>query len=164
MKMLTLCVTLLAFCLTGATALHAYPGGKDKTEPTRIEAPANPAAMTQEDWAAYSHKLEDALASHHDGLKLSALRMIIQYGDYMEMSDLAVFDVVRIYRNHDNERARRMAVATLGHMKNNWAIAFLERSLRFEKTECIKHTMQATIADYRARQAARELGPAKVNA
>ena len=162
MKMHIVGVTLLAFCLTGATALHADPGGKDKTEPTRIEAPANPAAMTQEDWAAYAHKLEDALASDHDGLKLSALRMIIQYGTYMEMSDLAVFDVVRIYRNHDNERARRMAAATLGHMKNNWAIAFLERSLQFEKTDCIKHTMQATIAAYRAEQDKTKLGPAKV--
>ena len=55
-----------------------------------------------------------------------------------------------------------MAVVTLGHMKNNWAIAFLERSLKFEKTNCIKHTMQATIADYRTRQAQAKLGPAKV--
>ncbi len=164
MKKLTICVTLLAFCLTGATAIQADPGGKDKTEPTRIEAPANPAAMTKEDWKAYSTKLEEALASHHDGLKFSALRMIIQYGEYMEMSPLAVFDVMRIYRNHDNEQARRMAVVTLGHMKNDWAIAFLQRSLKFEKTDCIKHTMQATIVDYHVRQARQRLGPGRVAA
>ena len=162
MKTLTLSVALLVFCLTGATAIQADPDGRDKADSTRIEAPANPAAMTKEDWKAYSNKLEEALASHHEGLKFSALRLIIQYGESMKFSDFAVFDVMRIYRDHDNERARRMAVVTLGHMKNDWAIDFLQRSFKFEKIDCIKHTMQAVIVDYRVRQARERLGPARV--
>ena len=161
MKTLIMGVALLAFCLTGATAIQADPGSEDKTEP-KLEAPANPATMTKEDWKAYSNKIEEALASHHDGLKFSALRMIIMYGENLELSPLATFDVMRIYRDHENERARRMAVVTLGHMDDNWAIAFLERSLKFEKTDCIKHTMQATIVDYRVRQAQKKLGPARL--
>ena len=161
MKTLIIGVTLLAFCLTGATATQADPGGKDKADSTRIEAPANPATMTKEDWKAYSHKLEEALASHHDGLTFSALRMIIQYGDNLDLSSLAVFDVMRIYRDHDNERARRMAVVTLGHMKNDWAMAFLQRSLKFEKSDGVKHTMQAAIVDYYVRKAQERLGPAR---
>ena len=163
MKKLTVGVALLAFCLTGAAAIQAAPSSKDKADSTRIEAPANPATMTREDWKAYSTKLEKALASDHEGLKFSALRLIIQYGESMKFSDFAVFDVMRIYRDHDHERARRMAVVTLGHMKNDWAIDFLQRSLKFEKAETIKHTMQAVIVGYHARQAQERLGPARVN-
>ena len=77
--------------------------------------------------------------------------MIIFYGDQLDVK-ASVFDVVRIYRNHEDDRMRRMAVVALGTMQSGWAIDFLTRSLGFEKTPAVRQTMQAVIAAYHASQ------------
>ncbi len=77
--------------------------------------------------------------------------MIIFYGDQLDVK-ASVFDVVRIYRNHEDDRMRRMAVVALGKMQSQWAIGFLTRSLGFEKTPAVRKTMQAVIAAYHASQ------------
>lgn len=99
-------------------------------------------------WEAFSENLVLSLQSEYDGVKSAALGMIIRYGNQLDV-DEAVFDVVGIYRNHDNENMQRMALVALGNMENNWAINFLERAQRFEESPVLQQTMKAVIADYR---------------
>jgi hypothetical protein len=146
MKRLLSIFTLLVVCASsvaaGTTGLTGPPGD----EPDRIEAPANPAAMTAADWQVYCDRLEAALASKNEGLRQGALRMVIQYGHYMDFGRLAVFDAVRLYRDHADDRIRRMAVVALLQMNDSWAFDFLERSVPFEKDQTIKRTILAVLA------------------
>lgn len=41
-----------------------------------------------------------------------------------------------------------MAVVALGQMQSRWAIGFLERSLRFEKSPTVRRTIRAVVHDY----------------
>ena len=99
-------------------------------------------------WEAFSHNLEVSLQSEYDGVKSAALGMIIRYGNQLDMEN-AVFDVVGIYRNHENEQMQRMALVALGQMENDWAIEFLERAHRFEDSQVLRQTIRAVITDYR---------------
>ena len=134
---------LFAASSTASAAALTDPTGDD---PVKIEAPSNPASMTAEQWEAYCEKLETALASENDGLRQGALRMIIQYGHYMEFGRLAVFDAVRLYRDHKDARIRRMATVALLKMNDSWAFDFLERSVAFEKNTAVKYTILAVLA------------------
>jgi len=113
------------------------------------QIPSESLALSQVEWDSYGNRLEAALATDHLALNRAALRLIIAYGDNFNFSQEAVFDVMRIYRNDDSERARRMAVVALAEMNSDWALKFLERSSRFEKSETVKQTIVAVLA-YRA--------------
>lgn len=117
------------------------------------------AKLTSAEWAAYGERLGDALASGHDGLRQGALRMIIQYGDDLRLRRPAIYDVVRIYRNHDDDDLRRMAVVALGETNDAWAIDLLRRSVRYEKTPRVRHTIISVLASHDAAS----LGPAKIS-
>ncbi|MFQ5569050.1 MAG: hypothetical protein ACE5G0_05210 [Rhodothermales bacterium] len=144
MKRITTLLALVALCATLATASYADPGDKDKKNNTKLEAPKTADAAQ---WEAFSGNLVHALQSDHEGLKLSALQLVIQYGEKVDV-DGAVFDVVRLYRDHKNEGVRRMAVVAMGKMQNEWAMDFLKRSERFEKSAPVLQTIQAVLADY----------------
>ena len=101
-------------------------------------------------WDAFSENLVVALESEYDGVKSAALGMIIRYGDQLDVEN-AVFDVMKIYRNHDNEKMQRMALVALGQMDNDWAIDFLERAERFEKSPVLRQTIRAVVKDYHER-------------
>ncbi len=75
--------------------------------------------------------------------------MVIRFGEKVDVSD-AVFDVVNIYRTHEDENMRRMALVTLGKMDSDWAIGFLQRAEQFETSDVLKQTMRAVIKDYHA--------------
>jgi hypothetical protein len=108
--------------------------------------PAKPLALSKVEWNEYGNRLEAALATDHLALNHAALRLIIAYGDNFELNQDAVFNVMRIYRDDDSERARRMAVVALAEMNSDWAIKFLERSSRFEKSNTVKQTILAVLA------------------
>jgi hypothetical protein len=74
------------------------------------------------------------------------MQLVIKYADRVDVHR-ARFDVMRLYRDHDDDRVRRMAVVTLGAMKNNWALGFLARSVAFEKDPAVRHTIQAVLVD-----------------
>lgn len=114
--------------------------------------------MTRAQWDTYSDNLEHALASDHDGVRQGALRMIIFYGDNLSISRTGVYDVVRIYRNHADDRLRRMAVVALGQTGDAWALDFLKRSVRFEQSPEIRHTIYAVLTA----SGTIDPGPAKV--
>ena len=67
--------------------------------------------------------------------------------------DEAVFDVVRIYRNNDNVKVRQLALNTLHKMQNNWAMDFLGRSIKFEKSPVIKKQLYCILQEYQTRLA-----------
>jgi hypothetical protein len=146
MKALLFTIALFVLCAssvaTGTPGLTDLPGD----EPDKVEAPANPATMTAADWEVYCDRLEDALASENDGLRQGALRMVIQYGHYMDFGRMAVFDAVRLYRDHPDVRIRRMATVALLQMNDSWAFDFLERSVAFEKDLTVKRTLLAVLA------------------
>lgn len=160
-------LALLLLLLTGSTlttasaqpadpTLHGDTFTLDTIERT-LANPATRAALTARQWQAYSRQLTGALASGHDGLQQGALRMIIQYGDDLAFERPAVFDVVRIYRDHANDNLRRMAVVALGQMHDAWALDFLKRSVRFERTPSVRYTILSVLDEH----GTLKLGPAK---
>lgn len=102
-------------------------------------------ALSSVEWREFGARIEVALASTHRGLKYSALRLVIAYGEKFDLSESAVFDVMRLYRDGDSERIRRMAVVALAQIDSEWAIKFLERSVRFEKSDQVRHTILAIL-------------------
>jgi len=65
------------------------------------------------------------------------MRLIIQYGDKLEVND-AVFNIMRVFRFHKDPKVRQLALIALHKTGNNWAIDYLKRNLKFEKDERIK--------------------------
>ncbi len=126
-------LVLLVTAFLAAPAL-ADPPGFSTPEPTWTEA----------DWAAFSQNLVVGLATDNDGLRASALQMIVRYGDKLDVQD-ATFDVVRIYRSHKDERMRRLAAVTCAHMKSKWAVSFLRMSEPFERSQKVKRTIRALL-------------------
>ena len=99
--------------------------------------------MSEVNWKMFGNNLENAFVIGNEGVQLSAMQNIIKYGDYLDVSDAAI-PLVRIYRNHKNERVRQMAVVALHKVKNKWALYFLKRNLKFEDNP----TIRRQIADY----------------
>lgn len=123
-----------------------------------LNNPSVRAKLTEAQWHSYGERMAEALASGNEGLRQGALRMIILYGPNLGMKRAAVFEVVRIYRNHKDDRLRRMAVVALGNVQDSWAMDMLKRSVRFEKEPRVQQTIRAVLAQH----SPVELGPAKV--
>lgn len=123
--------------------------------PTKEEARARAekAGLTLDQWSRFSENVVVALQSGHDGLRASGLRLIIQY-DGALYTDQAVFDIMRLYRDHDDDSMRRMAVVALGKMQHRWAMGALRRDVDFEQTPSVRHTIQHVLATYDLERAA----------
>jgi hypothetical protein len=124
----------------------------------RLSQPDVRARVTRAQWDVFSDNLEKALACGHEGVQQGALRMIIFYGDNLSISRAGVYDAVRIYRNHEDDRLRRMAVVALGKIQDPWGLDMLKRSARFEKSPRVRHTILAVLGGAEIGG----LGPAKV--
>ncbi len=138
----------LLFVLSLTTNLYASPVDTDELSVAEF----NQTALTfaaKDQWQGFSENLTVALKSDHDGLKVAAMGMVIRFGNKVDVQN-AVFDVMRIYQDHPNEKMRRMALVALGQMESGWAIGFLERAQHFEDSPVLKQTMQAVINDYHA--------------
>jgi hypothetical protein len=109
--------------------------------------PGRSAQAAETDWQSFSANLAKALASPNHGLQQSALAQIIHYGDRLDM-DAAIFDIVRIYRSHQDARVRMMALAALHKTQNHWAMEFLRRSTRFETSPKLLAALEAILNDY----------------
>jgi hypothetical protein len=90
----------------------------------------------EDKWNAFSKNLVRAIQSSNEGLQISAMSMIIRYGDSLYVKD-AVFDLVKIFRNHSDQRVRRLAMVTLYKIQDGWAMYFLRRNRQFEKNQTI---------------------------
>jgi len=105
---------------------------------------------TKVNWTAFSRNLVKAIASQNDGLRISALSMIVKYSENLDVDD-AVFDIVRIFRNSKDTRIRQLALVTLHKMENNWAMDFLKRNLKFEENETILNQSYCVVKNYYAK-------------
>ncbi len=124
----------------------------------RLNQPEVRAHVTRAQWTTFSDNLEQALACGHEGVQQGALRMIIFYGDNLAISRTGVHNAVRIYRDHKDDRLRRMAVVALGKIQDSWGLDMLKRSARFEKSPSVRQTILAVLAGFENG----DLGPAKV--
>jgi hypothetical protein len=93
--------------------------------------------MEKIDWKGFSENLVTGLSIDNDGIRQAAMKHIITYGDYLDVND-GVFDLVKIYRNHKNDKFRQMAVVALGKVQNKWSMYFLKSNLKFEENENIR--------------------------
>lgn len=98
------------------------------------------------EWAKFSKNIVKALKSDSPGLQKSAMQMVIKYGDKLDVGD-AVFDVMRVFRNEKDRGERRLALAALVNMNNEWAMDFLKRQGEFEKDPVIKNQL-ASLESY----------------
>lgn len=114
------------------------------------ELPTPAPAWAEAEWAAFSTNLVHALASDNEGLKASALQMIVRYGDHLDVR-AAEFDVVRLFRSHRDERVRRLAAVACTRLKSRWAVGFLRQSESFERSERVRGTIRALLAEADAR-------------
>ena len=94
-------------------------------------------ATAQTDWNAFSKNLVKGLKSDNEGVRLSAMQQVITYSDKVHVDD-AVFDIVEVYRSHDDIKVRQLALTTLHKTNNAWAMNFLKRNLEFEKSPVLK--------------------------
>jgi len=77
------------------------------------------------DWECVSENLVDALQSNNPGLQQSAMRLIIQYADQVDV-DEAVFSLMRLYRHSDDSKVRQMALVTLHKIEDDYAMDFVQ--------------------------------------
>lgn len=134
---------LVLFMMAGSTSvLNAQPAADIDVKP-RISSPDH---MTEEKWEVFSDQIVRALKSRHDGLQEGALRMIIQYGENLDVSD-ARYELTRIYRSAKNENLRRMAIVAMGSLQDDWAFNYLYQRAREEKSPLLRQTIHAVLVE-----------------
>ena len=101
-------------------------------------------AKERVDWDAFSKNLVKALKTPNTGLQVSAMQKVITYSDKLNISDAAL-ELVRLYRNHKDERVRQLALVTINATNNDWAAGIVKRDYDFEKSAKIKQVMAAII-------------------
>lgn len=145
------------FALVGTLSTSAFAGtngddvkkAKTQTEALAALSVAETAAVDAATWQTFSKSLIHALEMDNDGVKMAALQYIIRYNDNLDVS-VAAIDVARLYRNHDDDNMRRMAAVALSNMQSEWAIGYLRLSANYEKSETVRHTLQAIVAQHGA--------------
>ena len=127
MKRYTTFIALFALVATLATSAYAGPDGstvkKAEAEALSTLAASETLAVDAATWKTFSKNLVHALEMDHDGVKMAAMQYVIRYSDKLDVDEAAI-DVARIYRNHDDDNVRRMAVVALSHMQSDWAIGY----------------------------------------
>ena len=82
-------------------------------------------------WAAFSKNRVKALGSENEGLRQSAMQMVIEHRDNINVGE-AVFEVMRVFRHDKNTKVRQLALRALHSINNSWANQFLRRQIQFE--------------------------------
>lgn len=118
----------------GGTPVLAGPDGWPTPQPTWSEA----------DWSAFSRNLVAGLAGDNEGLKLSALQLIVEHGDRLDVR-AAEFDVIRLFQDHRDQRVRRLAAVACSRLKSGWAMGFLRMSEPFERDAHVRETLRSIV-------------------
>ncbi len=114
----------------------------------------NSSAQEREvNWKLVSKNLVRSLASENDGLRQSAMDFFIKHADKLDIND-AVYNVMHVYRNHKDERVKKLALVTLYKIQNKWAMEFLKVDLRFQDSEELKRMVAAILQEYNAKKKA----------
>lgn len=101
-------------------------------------------------WKSFSKNLVTAIKSGNTGLQVSAMQLVIKWGDRINVSGAAL-DLVKLYRKHENEKVRQIALVTINAMNNDWAAGIAIRDLAFEDSERMKRMMVAIIRQNQTR-------------
>jgi hypothetical protein len=99
------------------------------------------------DWDAFSENLVVGLKSDNLGVRTSAMQQVIRYADNVNVDD-AIFDIVEMYRSSNDEKVRQLALAAMHKTENAWAMDFLKRNLKFEKSEKLRTAIYHILNDY----------------
>jgi hypothetical protein len=99
-------------------------------------------ASASDEWNTFSDNLIQALRSDNDGLKASAMQMIVKYQGKLWVHE-AAYDIYVIFREHPNEKMRQLALVTLYKMQNQWFLGSLEDELARETSPAIRHQIVA---------------------
>ena len=127
---LTLALTLAATFSLASTSLAA-------------NGPNGPDASTN--WNQFSQALSHAVQHDNAGVQMGALQQIARYGEQLNLSNEAIFEIVRVYRSANSDNERILALMALDATNDVWAMDFVTRSARFENSaRVLKHT-QAVI-------------------
>ena len=156
MKRIATCIALLALVGTFSTNALAHPddvkNAKTQAEALAVLTASEAAAVDAATWKVFSKNLIQALRMDNDGVKTAAMQYIIRYNTQLDVDEAAI-DVARLYRNHKDDNVRRMAVVALSNMQSDWAIGYLRLSKNYEKSEPVRQTIQAVIAERGTAQA-----------
>ena len=156
MKKIAMVFALLALVGTFSINAFAHPddikNAKTQAEVLSVLTASEASAIDAATWKVFSKNLVHALRMDKDGVKTAAMQYIIRYNTLLDVNEAAL-DVARLYRNHEDDNVRRMAVVALGKMQSGWAIGYLRLSMQYEKSETVRQTMQAVIVAHGAAQA-----------
>jgi hypothetical protein len=103
-------------------------------------------AYASDEWDSFSDNLVQALQSDNDGLKASAMQMIIKHGDKVYVNDAAI-EVYRVFVNHENVKMRQLALNALYKMQNQWFFDRISEEINDEVNPLIRHQLLAIAAE-----------------
>jgi lysyl-tRNA synthetase class I len=98
-------------------------------------------------WERVSENLVEALQSDNPGLQQSAMRLVIQFSDKVDVSN-AINDLMHIYRYSENTKERQLALVTLHKIGSEYAMDFAKRNMKFESDEKIKKMSNACLGSH----------------
>ena len=107
--------------------------------------------LTGEQWESFNESIIKNLSSENEGVREGALKQIAYYGDYMDFPELTVFEVMRMYRDSDDQQTQRLAIVALGNMGSRWAIEFLDMLAPYESNPTLQKTMEDVVKAGRAK-------------
>jgi len=95
-------------------------------------------------WDRFSKGLKMALKSDNLGVKLSAMQLVIKYGNKVDVKD-ARYDVMDTFLYSKDRRVRQLALVTLSKINNTFDMGLLERQIKFEDDPVIKNQIAAVL-------------------
>jgi len=101
---------------------------------------------TEIDWDKFSKSLVKALQSNNEGVQLSAMQLVIKYGDKVDVS-AARYRVMDIFMKHKDQKVRQLALVTSYVIHNPFDLGLLERQLKFEEDAVIARQIAAIMVD-----------------
>lgn len=104
--------------------------------------------LTPQQWVEFHDNIALAIVSENPGVVEGGLRQIVRYGEFLNLERSSTFDVMRIYRDHDDMNMRMLAVRALGNANDRWAIEFLDMIVEWEENPAVKKAIKGVVSDY----------------
>ena len=95
-------------------------------------------------WDGFSKGLVQALQSENDGVKLSAMQLVIKHGKKVDV-ETARYDVMDTFLYSKDRRVRQLALVALSKIDNVFDMGLLERQIGFEEDPVIKNQIAAVL-------------------
>ena len=97
--------------------------------------------VQSENWELFSAGIKMALKGVNPGVQQSAILLIIKHGDKLEIDD-AVPDLIRYYRNAQNEFSRKLAILAIFQVDKESAHQLLSEQLDKQTSELKREMSQ----------------------